>query len=235
MTGSSRSIWDRPARGSRGPAPERSLAEITATAIAIADEGGLAAVSMRQVATRLGTGPASLYRYVGGLGDLLDLMADTVTGQIDLSRPASGDWLGDMVALASEAKAVHLRHPWMVTLLSQRTPLGPNAIDYLESALTYLERSPADGGTKLEAIAIVSGLVRLFAAQELGARDAPDDERAAQESFLLRVAADGKHPQLRAALGPREPQKGSEFRRTIRQVLIGMLTSDEEEPDRVTP
>ncbi|MFC8800670.1 TetR/AcrR family transcriptional regulator [Promicromonospora sp. NPDC057138] len=230
MTGESRSIWDRRARGSRGPAPERSLAEITATAIAIADAGGLAAVSMRQVATRLGTGPASLYRYVGGLGDLLDVMADTVTGQIDLSRPASGDWLGDMVTLVAEAKTVYLRHPWMVTLLSQRTPLGPNAIGYLESALTYLEQSSADGGTKLEAIAIVSGLTRLFAAEELRARDAPDDGRAAQESFLLRVAADGKHPHLRAALETRGPQKGSEFRRTIRRVLIGMLTSDEEEP-----
>jgi AcrR family transcriptional regulator len=58
-----RTVWDRPERGSRGPAPERSRAQITAVAVALADAEGLAAVSMRRVAGELGTGPASLYRY----------------------------------------------------------------------------------------------------------------------------------------------------------------------------
>lgn len=225
MTNEARSIWDQPARGSRGPAPERSLAEITTTAVAIADASGLAAVSMRQVAIGLGTGPASLYRYLGSRDDLLDLMADSVTGQIDLGRPAGDDWLDDMTALATATKAVYLRHPWMITLLSQRTPLGPNTVEYLETALTYLEPVPAGGGAKLEAIAIVSGLVRLFAAQELVTRDAPDDQRAVQEAVLFRLAADGGHPLLRAALEDREPPMDAAFRRAIRRVLDGLLTS----------
>lgn len=59
-------IWTRPERGARGPAAGRSRAELAAAAVAPADRSGLAAVSMRQVAGELGTGPSSLYRYLGG-------------------------------------------------------------------------------------------------------------------------------------------------------------------------
>src|SRR5947208_2069165 len=80
-------VWERPERGARGPAPDRSRAQITTAAIELADAHGLAAVSMRRVAARLATGPASLYRYVSGRAEILDLMVDAVTGEVDLAAP----------------------------------------------------------------------------------------------------------------------------------------------------
>jgi len=50
----------------RGPRPRFSGPEIVAVAVAIADAEGLAAVSMRRVAQRLGVTAMSLYTYVPG-------------------------------------------------------------------------------------------------------------------------------------------------------------------------
>src|SRR5579859_3023932 len=90
-------IWLRPEHSPVGRPAQRSRAEITAAAIAIADREGLDAVSMRRVAAELGTGAASLYRYVDTRDDLVDLMTDAVGGEYLLPEP-SGDWLADLVA-----------------------------------------------------------------------------------------------------------------------------------------
>lgn len=66
----------------------------------------------RQAAKVLGTGQASLYRYVSGRDDLLDLMPDAATGEVDLTVPLTGDPVRDLVAL-SRTEEVHLRHAWL--------------------------------------------------------------------------------------------------------------------------
>jgi AcrR family transcriptional regulator len=81
------SIWLRPERSARGPVPEHSRAEIARAAVALADRGGLAAVTMRSVAAAIGTGPASLYRYVDTRDDILELMADEVVGEYQPIQP----------------------------------------------------------------------------------------------------------------------------------------------------
>jgi AcrR family transcriptional regulator len=239
MAGDPLSVWTRPERGARGPAPERSRAQITAAAVELADAGGLAAVSMRQVAQRLGTGPASLYRYVAGRDDLVDLMADTVSREIDLTAAPSGDWVGDLVLLAVQAKGVHLRHPWLLDVMAQYTPLGPASIDYLEHALRVLDPAPASSRAKLEAIGILSGLVTLFARNELNARSAgasPDERQRAQSAYLAEVAAAGEHPRLLAAMTSAagagdadDAGAGADvvFERTLRRVLGGLLAAEE--------
>ena len=86
-------IWMRPERAAVGRPAQRSRAEITATALGIADREGLEAVSMRRVAAELGTGAASLYRYVETREELLDLMSDAAGAEYDpLPQPGTG-WL----------------------------------------------------------------------------------------------------------------------------------------------
>ncbi|MER5553924.1 helix-turn-helix domain-containing protein [Streptomyces sp. NPDC002793] len=219
-------VWSRPRRGSRGPAPERSRQQITEAAVALADADGLAAVSMRALAQRLGTGPASLYRYVGSRDELLDLMADAVAGELDLSTPPSGDWLGDLVGLALQSKAAHVRRPWLADLNDRRGEvLGPHAIDYLDHALAVLAHAPGSSRRKLETIGLMGGLARLFAHREAGA----DGGTPAQAAHLAAVAAEGHHPHLLAALTtagptPAGPANGDAlFERLLRRVLPAML------------
>ncbi|WP_405466371.1 TetR/AcrR family transcriptional regulator [Streptomyces anulatus] len=248
-------VWSRPERGARGPAPERSRTQITAAALALADAEGLAAVSMRALAQRLGTGPASLYRYVGSRDELLDLMADAVAGELDLSGATGGDWLDDLVGLALQSRDAHVRHPWLADLNDRRGEvLGPHAIDYLDHALGILAPAPGTAGEKLEAIGLLGGLAVLFArreaaatstghpaADDLSARDpspgdpSPGDpsvgDPAARAAHLAAVAAEGRHPHLLAALtaagAPPPADRDALFVTLLRRLLPAMLGQGE--------
>ncbi|MFD4176778.1 TetR/AcrR family transcriptional regulator [Streptomyces anulatus] len=237
-------VWSRPERGARGPAPERSRTQITAAALALADAEGLAAVSMRALAQRLGTGPASLYRYVGSRDELLDLMADAVAGELDLSGATGGDWLDDLVGLALQSRDAHVRHPWLADLNDRRGEvLGPHAIDYLDHALGILAPAPGTAGQKLEAIGLLGGLAVLFARREAAATSpgdpSPGDpaaatspgDPAARAARLAAVAAEGRHPHLLAALtaagAPPPADRDALFVRLLRRLLPAMLDQGE--------
>src|ERR1051325_5560764 len=103
-------IWMRPEQASGGRPAERIRAEITAAAVELADREGLEAVSMRRVASVLGTGAASLYRYVATRDDLLDLMTDSTASEYHLPAP-TGDWQADLLAVARQARQIMGRHP----------------------------------------------------------------------------------------------------------------------------
>jgi AcrR family transcriptional regulator len=191
-TGQSPSIWMRPEHAGVGRPAQRSRAEITAAALAIADREGLDAVSMRRVAADLGTGAASLYRYVETRDDLLDLMTDAVSGEYSLPEP-SGDWLADLVAIGEQSRALLRRHPWLAGLALTRPVFGPSAIALLEHFLTVLAAHPADMATKLEAFAMLNGITALFALHEAGGGPALQRRNTA---YLRHALNSGEHPRL---------------------------------------
>ena len=94
-------------------------------AITLADERGLEAAGVRQVAERLGVTPMALYRHVGGKEGLLDAMADALYGEIDLPQPDE-DWWDGLELLAHSTRRVLLAHGWSVPLFS-RPLAGPHA------------------------------------------------------------------------------------------------------------
>ncbi|WP_412543517.1 TetR/AcrR family transcriptional regulator C-terminal domain-containing protein [Longispora sp. K20-0274] len=224
------SIWLRPERGLRGPAPEHTRGQIAAAGIALADADGLAAVTMRAVATALGTGPASLYRYVATRSELLELMIDQVNGEMVLAE-LSGDWLADVLALAGASREAYLRHPWMLDTFGSRTPVGPRAVDYLEHALAALAGLDVANRTKMEAIAVFSGVVVQLTRAEVDLRDVgqtvPQWQKA-QAEYLTQVVMAGRHPHLIAAFTAEPPGGEQEppellFDRVLTRVLRGLL------------
>jgi len=123
-------LWrDRsaPARG-RGPKPGLTVDRIVAAAIDLADADGLPALSMRRVAQRLGVGTMSLYTYVPGKAELVDVMFDTVCGEQEPTLWAD-TWRERLELIARSTLAMYRRHPWMLTVMANsRPPLGPNSI-----------------------------------------------------------------------------------------------------------
>ncbi|MFD3515647.1 TetR/AcrR family transcriptional regulator [Streptomyces sp. NPDC058657] len=221
-------VWLRPERGARGPAAAHSRAELSAAAVELADRDGLAAVSMRQVAAALGTGQASLYRYVSGRDDLLDLMTDAVVGEVDLDAPLRGEPVEDLLALAVRTLAVQLRHPWLADVPPEPLRLGPRGLDYLEYALRAMEPAGLPGGERTELVALMNALVAQFArARTQGA--GTGGRRAAQAAYLREAASTGNHPHVAAALaGPGGAAgEGAEagFERLMRRTLTGLLAS----------
>lgn len=132
-------LWGRACRGpkgTRGPKQGTDLETIVRTAIELADAEGLEAVSMRRIAERLGLGTMSLYTYVPGKGELLDLMLDTIYGE--RSPDVGRDAASPREALEAMARAnwdFYHRHPWALYVASSRAVLGPNETDGYEAAL----------------------------------------------------------------------------------------------------
>ncbi|CCH31595.1 TetR/AcrR family transcriptional regulator C-terminal domain-containing protein [Actinosynnema sp. NPDC047251] len=99
---------------------------IVAVAVALADAEGLGALSMRRVADKLGVGTMSLYTYVPGKAELIDVMVDTVHGETARPHDVPGGWRGRLTRVARENWALHLRHPWLLEVATNRAVLGPN-------------------------------------------------------------------------------------------------------------
>jgi AcrR family transcriptional regulator len=83
-------LWGVGERPRRGPKPRLSVAGIARVAIEIADRDGLGGLSMRRVADEVGVTAMSLYGYLPGKAELLDVMADRVYGELATS-PEAGE------------------------------------------------------------------------------------------------------------------------------------------------
>ncbi len=225
MTERPRSIWLRKERSGRGPTPEYGRGQIAAAAIDLADAGGLEAVSTRKVAAAIGAGATSLYRYVENRDELLELMLDAAIGELDLSRPATGDWRRDLGGLAHQLQALYRRHPWMLDLAQGQTLLTPNSVAVLEYALSTLEDVDAPNSVKMEAVAMVNGMVALHARLELSAGRTSQAWQAAQVEYLTAVVSRGRHPHLAAALQSptTATATGDLLDRMLVRVLAGLL------------
>ena len=216
-------IWMRPERSAAGRPAQRSRAEITAAAVAIADQEGLDAVSMRRVGAELGTGAASLYRYLDNREDLLDLMVDRTGAEYRLAAP-SGDWLADLIDLGQQARAIMRRHPWLAGLVTARPVLGPNGIALLEHFLGVLSPHPADDATKLEAFAMLTAVTALFVLNELSGGSAAQQRNAV---YLQHAATSGKYPRLAGLLAQLAPavDPADRYDDILARILTGLLGS----------
>ncbi|MEV6299133.1 TetR/AcrR family transcriptional regulator [Actinoplanes sp. NPDC051861] len=212
-------VWLRERRAGVGRPAERSRAEVTAAAIALADREGLAAVSMRRVAAELGTGAASLYRYVDSRDDLLDLMIDEVAAGYQLPPPG-GPWLPGLLEVCRQARELMLRHGWLPELVLTRSALGPHGTDLLEHVLAVLAEHPASVGRKLETYAVMTTLTAALALNELNGGSAA---RQRQGAYLAHVIAAGRHAHLTAALSRGSLVPAPSFEDTVSRVLAGLL------------
>ena len=171
-------VWGRVDAPSRGPKPGITVDEIAAAAIAVADADGLAGLSMRKVAERLGKSPMSLYTYVPGKAELLDVMLDRVhAGEpTDYSAVAAeGGWRAAAEAAARDSWSFYERHPWLLQISGSRSSLGPHELDVYESRLAIF----ADIGlTPLEVPRVVAALASFVAGSARVVTTTRDAERA---------------------------------------------------------
>ncbi|HEY3505302.1 MAG TPA: TetR/AcrR family transcriptional regulator [Actinocatenispora sp.] len=200
-----RLVWDLPEPAGRAAAPTLSRERIVRAALEIADADGTAAVTMRRVATALGSStPMSLYRYVGGKDGILDLMLDAVYAEIDLPPTPGGDWRADLTLLARNGRSALRRHPWFAALSHHRPTFGPNALRHNEWALRALDDHGLDPATMMSIVGMVFGYAVSYAqaeAEETRMREsigvATDAElRDTARAYVDRIASDPRYPML---------------------------------------
>jgi AcrR family transcriptional regulator len=202
----------------RGRPPAYTRDQVVEAAIRLADAEGLAAVTMRRIATELGAGAMSLYTYVPDKDRLLDLMVDEVGGSAR-PVPITGDWRADVVALAGSQREVMLAHPWLPAALPNRRLTGRRMLAYLESGLAALAPTGLDGPTKMELIALITGFVAAYVTGELAGRT----PAAEQVALIGEAVASGEFPHLAAALAEGGTAPEPSFERIANWMIAGLV------------
>jgi AcrR family transcriptional regulator len=160
-----------------------SLERIVSTAVELLDAEGVAGLTMRGLADRLGAGAMSLYWHVGNKEEVFDLALDAVLQYHGTLNPAEEqDWRATIVHLLEDWRACMLRHPWSAALLPSRA-LGPNILDRLEMLSVTLSKAgvaDADLNTAIWSLwNYVMGATMTRASVDLS----DEDRAAAQQRF----------------------------------------------------
>lgn len=120
------------------PRAPLSRERVLSAAVALADEGGVEALSMRKIAQALGVVPMALYKHVANKNELLDGMIDVVVGEID--PPARNThWKTAIRRRVLSARLMLLRHPWAPAVIESRMKARaaptPAVMEYLDSMI----------------------------------------------------------------------------------------------------
>jgi AcrR family transcriptional regulator len=223
-------IWARLSGQGRGPARTLDYAAITSAAIALADEDGVDAVSMRKIAGRMDHSPMALYRHVGSKDDLTELMYDAVLGELDLAGMPSGAWRADVARLAGEIRRLHHAHPW-VSRFGHRPTLGPNARRFAETGLACVDGLGLDIDGMRDLLSTTMQFTRGFVVEELGEREAQRrsglDLAAYQRQagpYVMQLLEKGTFPYLKRMVVEAEdhPDPDVVFERRLAMVLDGL-------------
>jgi AcrR family transcriptional regulator len=99
---------------------------ILRTAIGLADESGLEALSMRNLAGRLGVTAMSLYNHVANKDEILEGMIDAVFDEIEM--PHSAEWKEAILKSSISAREAMVRHPWATSLMMSSQGAGPSRL-----------------------------------------------------------------------------------------------------------
>ena len=112
------------------PRPRGSLTreEIIQEALALLDEHGSGALSMRRLADRLGVAPNALYTHVRGKAYLIDGLIDQVYAGLTLKPDPSDDWTQQLATLSQDVREHLLAHPAVVPFAMQQPGLGPHSL-----------------------------------------------------------------------------------------------------------
>ncbi len=198
-------VWLRLTEAS--PRTRREIDRIVAAAVDLADGGGFEALSMRRLATQLGTGTTTLYRYVEGKDELLELMVDAVNGELPIPASPSEDWRADMLTIARGHRTQLLRHPWLASQLVGRPAIGPNTLRSAEFAFGAMATVTADRTAAAVIVTSLLNLVRGVVVGELGEAEAQrrtglteGEWQWSLEPYVRGIIEAGTHPQFAAAV-----------------------------------
>ena len=194
-------------------------------AIELADEQGLGALTMRNLAAELDVEAMSLYYHVANKEALFDGIVDMLIGEIETElggfeplAPAA-DWMQALRHRILTARTVMLRHRWAPTVIESRTSMTPPLLRYFDSLLGIL----IDGGFSND---LGHHAMHALGSRALGFNQelfAPDDstggesdsgslqELASQLPYLVGMLAEVMHDDPDSTLGWCDDQTEFEF------------------------
>jgi AcrR family transcriptional regulator len=203
-------------------------------AMALADEIGVHALTIRRLADALDTKPMTIYHHLSSKEAILDGMVDRVFAQID-HPPADLGWKAAMRHRCMSAREVLNRHPWAAPLMEARANPGPETLGHHDAVLGCLRA----GGLSLEMTAHVYSLldsyVYGFALTEVSMPATGGTDMADLAGGLIDPLPDGAFPHLSEFAAGHVMQPGYDYRTEFEYGLDLILDALEHRVRRSDP
>jgi AcrR family transcriptional regulator len=211
---------------------ELSRGRIVEAAIAIAEGQGIGALSLRAVASRIGTPVMSLYRHVRSKDELLRAMTDAALGSESLPRQAPTAWRDQLEVAARAEWRAFRRHPWLARVMNVTRPEPlPRAIAYADWVFRALSQTGLPAAAQMRVHILLHGFVQGLAVNLEVEADAAAESGVSDEAWMnervaafASLAASGSYPhfaRMLATLGPFELDFDDLFERGLAALLDG--------------
>jgi AcrR family transcriptional regulator len=203
-----------------------SVEAVVEAALAILQSDGLAAVTMRRVATALDTGPSTLYVYVHGREGLHQAMLDRVIATVELEPPDPARWRAQLHALLDRMHAALTAHPGIAAMTLVDPPATPAVLDLVENLMGILLAGGIDSQYAAWACDIFVLLTTAAAREDDVRHHRHDEDRRQQADQIYKTFAGlprGRFPLIVAHAAQMVAGDGQErFRFAIDVALDGM-------------
>jgi AcrR family transcriptional regulator len=190
-------------------------------AIKVADAEGIEAVSIRRIARELRSGAMSLYHYFDTRDELLELMGETVAGEMLVPALPAG-WRAALEAIAHHSRNAFLRHPWLLTALQEIPPATPNLLRHIEQtarSIVPLAEAGVDAALLNAIVTAVDDFTIGFTLRELSG----EQRRGRQwDSPALRALLEsGEFPLVAGFIASEAPMPPPDFALGLKWLLDG--------------
>lgn len=162
-----------------------SRERIIDAAARVADRGGMAQVSMRNVAKELGVEAMSLYHHVANKDDLLNGLSDWIFTRIDLPS-VHQPWREAMADRAASARSVLTSHPWALGMIESRRSPGPALLRHHDTVLGCLRSNGFSVALAAHAFSAIDAYVYGFVLTEL---NLPFDPTEGADEMVAEIQA----------------------------------------------
>ncbi len=206
---------------------------VVSGAVALADEIGIEALTMRKLAESLEVKPMSIYHHVSSKEEILDGMVDVVFSEIDLP-PDDLDWQEAIRQRCVSARAVLNRHPWAPPLMESRQTPGPATLGHHDAVIGCLRRGGLSYELTAHAYAVIDSYLYGFALQEANLPFGGGEEIGELAEEIATDVPDGAYPDLMAFVASTTRQPGYGFGRSfdfgLDLIIEGFAEASADEP-----
>ncbi len=190
------------------------------TAIGLLDTEGVAALTMRRLASELGVSAMAPYRHVGSKDELLMVLVDRLAARLSYpSRPP--DPAGAILVLWSAIYDSLAEHPWIPEVLARRRMMAPSVLGAIEEIHATLRAA----GMSIEAAVRAYRLMWNFTLGSLLVR-AGASAQASQQRELRAAPDPQRYPTLAAAAAAWTAAHDRDTYRDDLAALIAALLAD---------
>jgi AcrR family transcriptional regulator len=180
------------------------------TAVRLADQGGLEALSMRKLGQALGVEAMALYYHFANKERVLDGIVDLVFGEIDV--PAIGaDWKAAMRRRAISVRDALARHRWAIGLMESRTNPGPANLRHHDAVIGCLRAAGFDMAMAAHAYSALDAYIYGFALTKMNLPFETTTDIAEMAETMLEPFPLGEYPNLADFITEHAMKPGYDF------------------------